>query len=132
MMRVKLVGANRASYRGAAKIVQFGMEVDVDDDLGTHLLEQKAYSKSMGERSLWQLVRSTEGDSAATLDDSDEFEEEVDEDAETEAEIDAEAEADSETEEEAPPPPAAKVAAKKVAPKKAAPKKARARRKTAA
>ena len=120
MMRIKLIGANRATFKGCPSIVRFEGEVEVDDNMGEHLLAQKAYSKTMGERDLWQLVRSTAGDSAATLDEPEveEVEVEVDVDAEVEAEIDAEAEVATPT------------PVKKAAPKKAAPK-ARARKKTA-
>jgi hypothetical protein len=115
MMRVKLVGANRASFKGSTGILRFGDECDVDDNLGEHLLAQKAYSKTAGERPLWQFVKSTDGDSAATLEEDVEDVEDTedeDEDAEVEAEVDAEAEVAKPT------PPVKKKAAVKKAVKK--------------
>jgi hypothetical protein len=127
MMRLKLVGANRASFKGAPKICRFEDEIDVDDDLGQHLLEQRAKSKSMGERPIWQLVKETDGDSAAVLDEAEEEELVADasgDDEDPNEGIDLEDE-----EEETPPPPAPK---RKAAPKKKAAARAPRARKPAA
>lgn len=115
MMRVKLIGANRASFHGAKNPVVRNAEVDVDDAIGETLLA-RTYKDAAGSlRPIWELVASTEGDSAAELDYPD-IEDDVEEDEE---------------EETAPPPAAKKKAApraKAAAPKRqAAPKAARSR-----
>lgn len=68
MMRLKLVGAKRASFTGAANVVVKGQTVDVDDVTGEHLAAQTNRDALNNPHPIWQVVSTTAGDSAAVLD----------------------------------------------------------------
>lgn len=82
MMRLKLVGANRASFYGLGRILEKGVddECEVEDTLGEHLLKQTQADALGNVHPIWRLLESTDGDSAVEL--SDPEEEEVEEDEE--------------------------------------------------
>lgn len=89
MMRLKLIGAMRASFKGGSDPVTKGQTVDVDDTTGTHLLEQVNRDALNNPHHLWELLSTTDGDSAVELE-----EEVVEEELEGD-EVDAEVEAET-------------------------------------
>lgn len=93
MMRLKLIGARRAGFKGGGDPVVIGETVDVDDTTGNHLLAQANRDSLNNPHPLWELVSTTDGDSAVELEEEvveEELEgEKVDEEAA--AEVPAEA-----------------------------------------
>lgn len=67
MMRVKLVGAGRASFKGAADIIVRGGEVDVDDKTGEQLLSRNYLDTAGNLHPLWELVKGTAPEAAAPV-----------------------------------------------------------------
>lgn len=108
MMRLKLVGAARASYAGAPEVVVRGQEVDVEDDVGERLAQVTFRDIAGTDHPVWNVLERTDGDSAAELS----------------AQVDPEPEEPEVEEEDTLEPPKPKVVRKK----RAAPKKKRARK----
>lgn len=130
MMRLKLIGAVRASFKGAISPVTRGNTCDVDDNVGQSLLSRTYMDAAGVLRPLWELVKGTEGDSAASLD-TEVAEEEIDaqEGSEGPDEDDApDEEEEVEEDEEETPAPAPKAKPKAATKRRAAPKKARTRK----
>jgi hypothetical protein len=71
MMTLKLVRANRVSFRGHEGVVEKGQTVDVEDKVGEKLLKSTVKDSANNIHHIWKLVSRTDPDSNVQIEEID-------------------------------------------------------------